>query len=34
MEQELLYDIDYLEDYNTDKEVVKQSVKKEFNGQE
>ena len=34
MEQELLYDGYYLEDYSTNKQVVKQSLKKEFNGQE
>ena len=34
MEQELLYDEQYLEAHNTDKEVVKQSIKKEINGQE
>ena len=34
MEQELLYDEQYLETYNTNKQVVKQSLKKEFNGQE
>ena len=34
MVQELLYDEQYLETYNTNKQVVKQSLKKEFNGQE
>ena len=34
MEQELLYDEQYLETYNTNKQVVKQSLKKEINGQE